>query len=223
MKTCEVCGETNGRIIKSKRYGKILCKKHYGQFERNGCALEYTMYDRNEINIQDDHAELILKDKYGEIVGIAIIDIDNVEIISKHKWHLKKNCNYASTEEKGKTILLHRFIIDAKEDDVVDHIDRNRLNCMKENLRIVNMSENAKNRGIRNDNSSGVTGVGWSEQKNKWVAYIYYDNKHMYLGAFDNKEEAIIQRLKTENKYFGEFAPQKHLFEEYDIREDDAE
>jgi len=43
------------------------------------------------------------------------------------------------------------------------------------------------------------------------------DEQDIYIGLFDNKDDAIKARLKAEKKYFGEFAPQRHLFEQYEI------
>jgi hypothetical protein len=69
----------------------------------------------------------------------------------------------------------------------------------------------------RCDNTSGITGVVWNKGKQKWVAQIQYKNKMRYLGGFINKDDAIYARLQAEQKYFGEFAPQKHLYEQYNI------
>jgi predicted component of type VI protein secretion system len=104
-----------------------------------------------------------------------------------------------------------------------DHADRNELNNRKYNLRPATTQENARNHNRQKNNTSGVIGVGWLVQQNKWRAYIYIDKKHIGLGTFDNKNDAIIARLKAEQKYFGEFAPQKRLYEQYGIIEDRSE
>ena len=62
------------------------------------------------------------------------------------------------------------------------------------------------NKGIRSNNSSGVTGVGWSKKNNKWRARITLNNKEYHLGYFDDKNDAIKARKEAENKYFGEFS-----------------
>lgn len=49
------------------------------------------------------------------------------------------------------------------------------------------------------------------------MARIVLDKKDIYLGRYSNKEDAIKARLEAEIKYFGEFAPQRHLFEQYGI------
>ena len=60
-------------------------------------------------------------------------------------------------------------------------------------------------------------GVNWERRRNKWRSRIVVDEKEIYLGTFQNKEDAIKARLKAEAKYYGEFAPQRHLFEQYGI------
>ena len=87
----------------------------------------------------------------------------------------------------------------------VDHINHNGLDNRKENLRIVTHKQNKFNNPILSTNTSGVTGVSWSKQKNKWRAYITIDNKQKSLGYYFNKEDAIKARKEAEEKYFGEF------------------
>lgn len=66
-------------------------------------------------------------------------------------------------------------------------------------------------------NKSGVTGVSWSEKRNKWKSVLIFKGKTNYLGYFKNKDDAIKARLLAEIKYYGEHAPQKHLFCQYGI------
>ena len=98
-----------------------------------------------------------------------------------------------------------------------DHIDRNELNNRKSNLRPATVKENARNGPLRSTNTSGIIGVGWRERYQKWQAQITVDYKGIHLGYFTNKDDAIRARLNAEVKYFGEFAPQQHLYEQYGI------
>lgn len=98
-----------------------------------------------------------------------------------------------------------------------DHIDRNELNNLESNLRLCTKSQNAQNISISVRNKSGVIGVWWMEKDSAWGANIQVNNKRHYLGSFADKNDAIVARLKAEKEYCKEFAPQKHLFEEYGI------
>ena len=103
-----------------------------------------------------------------------------------------------------------------------DHKDRNELNNRKYNLRLCTKQENSMNSSKSKNNTSGIIGVYWDKQNEKWMASIGINYKSKYLGRFINKNDAIKARLLAEIKYFGEFAPQKHLFEKYGIKEDEA-
>lgn len=99
-----------------------------------------------------------------------------------------------------------------------DHKNRNPLDNRKENLRDATAQENARNRTRQSNNTSGFVGVSWHKQSQRWTAYIKVNGENIYLGRFANKDDAIIARLNAEVKYFGtEFAPQRHLFTEYNI------
>lgn len=98
-----------------------------------------------------------------------------------------------------------------------DHIDRNPLNNRRNNFRICSNSQNAQNRSKGKNNTSGVTGVCWNKTHQLWVVRVSSNGKQICIGYFLNKEDAIKARLLAEVEYYGEFAPQKHLFEEYGI------
>ena len=101
-----------------------------------------------------------------------------------------------------------------------DHINRNPFDNRKENFRPATAKENARNRSLSKNNTSGFIGVSWDKEYNKWIAYIKLDQKQTKLGRFENKEDAIHARLCAEAKYYGEFAPQRHLFKEYGIEDE---
>ena len=67
-------------------------------------------------------------------------------------------------------------------------------------------------------NTSGITGVSWKKQRNKWKAYINVNRKQIHLGYFTEKDDAVRARLRGEIVHFKERAPQRHLFNEYGIK-----
>lgn len=114
----------------------------------------------------------------------------------------------------GKTVSMHKILGFIN----YDHIDRNELNNRKNNLRACTYQENARNRTKRSDNTSGIIGVYYDSSSGKWRSHISLPNKKcINLKRRTNKEDAIKDRLEAEAKYYGEFAPQKHLFEQYGI------
>lgn len=145
-------------------------------------------------------------------------------MISKYYW--KPNDKdylahwYASYDENGKRhsgyLYFHKFILGLNDSlNKVDHIDRDNRNNRKINLRECTHQENIFNSSISKNNTSGIIGVN-SNGKGKWVASLMKNGKHIYNKNSSSKYEAIRNRLLAEIKYFGkEFAPQRHLFEQY--------
>lgn len=85
----------------------------------------------------------------------------------------------------------------------IDHIDHNPTNNSIDNLRDVTVSENARNRSYNCRNTSGVQNVYWNKAKKKWEARIRTDKGKIFLGLFDDKNEAIpvIELAKKEHGY----------------------
>ena len=78
----------------------------------------------------------------------AIVSPEDYPMIARHSWYYREG--YALAKIGNKEIRMHRYIMDVRDPDlIVDHIDRNRLNNTRENLRVINYLENANN---RNDN-----------------------------------------------------------------------
>lgn len=80
----------------------------------------------------------------------------------------------------------------------VDHINGNRIDNSIANLRVVNNSTNSKNQRLRLTNKSGVTGVYWNRQCQKWCAQITISGKTKSLGLFDGIEDAARARSEAE-------------------------
>ena len=103
---------------------------------------------------------------------------------------------------------MHRFVMDYYDKDmVVDHINRNKLDNRKANLRTSTRRENTINKSVQSNNTSNIPGVSWRKDRNKWRAYITVNGKQISLGMFKDKEEAVKARKEGEREYFGEFAP----------------
>lgn len=146
-------------------------------------------------------------------------DATDYDLISKYHWyeHINSKNGYHALEaidpDTNKHIRMHYLIIGKH----CDHEDRNPLNNRRYNLRLATALENSQNRSVAKNNTSGVIGVYWEKKRNKWNAKITVDKKQINLGRFENKEDAIKARLLAENIYFKEFAPQRHLFDQYSV------
>jgi len=220
---CNICDGDN-RVTYVKKIDTYLCAKHRGQFDKFECVLKITKYDKNEIIENEQFIEIIIRDVYSNKIASATADLEDIDKIKKYKWHLNEDGYVVYIDECSRFISLHYVILGldnyTNTKFQIDHIDKNPLNNKKENLRKSTRQQNLMNRNLFKNNKSGITGVYWSDIKNKWISQIKYNKKSITLGSFKNKENAIASRLKAEIKYFGEFAPQKYLFEEYLINND---
>lgn len=88
----------------------------------------------------------------------------------------------------------------------VDHIDGNRLNNQRHNLRLATKSQNGANRGAPSNNKSGFKGIHFDKFNNKWRAEIWCNNKRKRIGRFERIEDAVIAYNETAKELFGEFA-----------------
>lgn len=111
---------------------------------------------------------------------------------------------YSAARVGGKEIPVHRIISNPAPTDIVDHINRNKKDNRIENLRNTDKSINAFNSKIRSTNTSGVTGVWYRKDTNRWVAEIKKNYTKVSLGCFETKEEAIAARKRAEVKIYGD-------------------
>lgn len=179
-----------------------------------GCLVKETVAARStKDNIYDLSGELGIC-YASNTMNKIYFDLEDYNLIKNYCWY-ESNQGYAiaRVREKNEHVLMHNLIFKK----YCDHIDRNRLNNVKSNLRSATYSENNQNRSLRTNNTSGVTGVSFSTDSNKWIAQLTINYKRVCYKKFNNKEDAIKERLNAEKKYYGEFAPQKHLYQEYNI------
>jgi hypothetical protein len=146
--------------------------------------------------------------------GLAcIVDDGDYEWLSQFKWHATRE-GYASRgiqhpQDPGKwsRISMHRTIVGLGHGDprAVDHINRNRLDNRRSNLRICIQAENNRNTSLRKDNASGRKGVSL-HKSGKWQANIQVNGNFKYLGLFDNIDDAYQSYCDAAEKLHGTFA-----------------
>jgi hypothetical protein len=119
---------------------------------------------------------------------------------------LNKHIGYRSISIDGKEYYCHRlaflYMTGNFPEKQVDHINRIKDDNRWTNLRKVTSGENLQNTSLRKSNKSGAKGVFWYAQRNKWIAYIRFNNKRYSLGYYINFEDAVTARKQAEDKYF---------------------
>ena len=147
-------------------------------------------------------------------------DLEDYDKIKDYCWHevaVNYNRNFHTLQAPlprsiGGHISMHQLLGLANH----DHIDRDEFNNRKSNLRPCTKSQNQMNCSLRSHNKSGITGVSQTKT-GSWLAELRANGETKLKTTFKNKDDAIRARLQAEVKYFAEFAPQKHLYEQYGI------
>jgi hypothetical protein len=204
-KKCEICDSID-KVSFNKNTQSFLCQRHRKQIYKYGKIVDPRASRADDVVfIYDDYAKINIYNKRGEFEKSFVIDIEDVDKIQKYKWSLVKG--YLMTkDENNQTIYLHRYILDCTDSNiVVDHINHNPLDNRKSNLRLCTNQENIRHHKIFITNTSGHTGVVWDKQRNKWLSQIVVDNKNIFLGRFENIQEAINVRKNAEKKYYKNF------------------
>lgn len=137
---------------------------------------------------------------------VALVDDEDFEWLSQFRWRL--SCGYASRQfqdgEKCTTRLMHREVAGAGLNEITDHINGNRLDNRRANLRLCGYIENAWNRSCNRASASGIKGV--AACGNRWRARIRVAGKRFALGNFSTPEEAGRAYDVAATFHFGSFA-----------------
>ncbi len=140
----------------------------------------------------------------------AIIDAVDAERILPYKWHCSLGYavrNRRKPDGPGAPIIrMHRVINDTPDGMETDHVDGDRLNNRRSNLRSVTMSQNSCNSRTYASNTSGYRGVSWAKREKRWTAQIWLNQKHRHVGYFATAEEAARARDAAALEVHGEFA-----------------
>jgi hypothetical protein len=166
-----------------------------------------------------------LRNQNGVIVEYALVDEDDFEEVNKYKWCL--HIGYALGKVEKKTIRLHHFVFKKPENrNVIDHLDQDKLNDKKSNLREVSSTENSHNKkkNTNIESSSKYKGVSWNKINQKWLSNCSCEKKKVRLGSFEIEEEAAkIYDIYT-FKVYGKEANNNNLVkyeDTFDINIDD--
>ncbi len=134
------------------------------------------------------------------------VDDSDFEWLNRYKWRLNVHGYAIRNTSKGhrrtyQTIYIHKLICPSTEGLQTDHINRNRLDNRRSNLRLVTPYQNNLNKGLSKKNTSGYTGI-FKTYNNKYVAYMTSKRKNIRLGLYSNIQAAWLARKWGERTYW---------------------
>jgi hypothetical protein len=149
----------------------------------------------------------IFKDIPGYEGIYQVSNLGNVKSLKTQKEKILKSCKSDKShgyklvvlrkDSKSKTYTVHQLVAmvflnhkPCRYKFVINHKDFNRTNNNVNNLEVITMRENSNKKHLKS--TSKYTGVSFCKKSKKWISQIYYNNKHIYLGAFNTEKEASI-------------------------------
>lgn len=150
----------------------------------------------NKICEKENHIEIEIISKGKKY--ICLIDKEDYSKVKDYRWSLTWN-GYATTKKQKSNLWMHRIVMQYEGKNDIDHINHNKLDNRKSNLRIATRSQNNMNR-------LKTKGYYYDKENEKWRAYIEKDGRRIYLGRFETEEEALKSRKEAERKIFKDFS-----------------
>jgi hypothetical protein len=125
--------------------------------------------------------------------GVALVSPEDYEMVKKYSWHESQGYATCTSYNNNESSLMHRLIMKPKDNEMIDHINNNRLDNRRENLRICNVTVNNLNRKKTKNASSQYKGVYFDKKSNKYTTQISNNGKTYSLGQFENEIDAAEQ------------------------------
>lgn len=154
----------------------------------------------------------IIYSSRGHPIKISPEDYDH---LCRRRWHIGPTgyvCGWErvySADKKtsrAKTITMHRLIMKPPNGMHVDHINQDKSDNRRENLRLCTPLQNTHNQGPRRNSSSGYKGVYWSKKDKRWYVQLHVEKKKSTFGFFKKVEDAVKRYNEVAIEYHGEFA-----------------
>ena len=141
----------------------------------------------NRIEIEGDIAKIY----FSTYDGYTIIDKEDLPKVQGYLWNYTDKHKYAFGWVDGKLKLLHRLILPNENKNLVtDHINRNKLDNRKSNLRLVSHGKNVSNVGLTKANTSGYKHISYIKTRGYYSVSVMVDKKYHYIGNYVSLEKA---------------------------------
>lgn len=137
----------------------------------------------------------------------ALVDDEDYDELMKYKWCFSSGYAIRRMPRPfSKTIRMHRIIMKAQKNQEIDHINMDKLDNRRKNLRLCTHPQNHQNILKHKDNKTGFKGVTFYKNRNKFGARIKYNGIEIHLGLFVDSMDAARAYNEKALELFGEFA-----------------
>ena len=158
----------------------------------------------------DENMSKVIKLSKGKA---TLVDDEDFNWLSRWRWHFNSN-GYAQRvfrikqqDNKVGHVYLHHEVIGKPNGNLrIDHINRNKLDNRKSNLRFASDRNNSHNTMARTSNKLKIKGVYWDRVKQRYCTQITVNYKRIHIGSYKVLDDAIIAYNSKALKYFGAFA-----------------
>jgi hypothetical protein len=224
MKHIDMLGKTYGNLsvtafaghdCKKRRLWRYKCScggegTANGYDIRSGRTKSCGKCGRNTYQHLDDYGIIVVSLPNGADFAICYFDEAR---ISPFQWHVGGN-GYVVAWMSGKKIFLHKFLMEVDDSVLVDHINRDKTDNRRNNLRVANKSLNGANAGVRCDNVvTGHKNVKYDRRHNNYAVRVTKDGITHYGGAYKDILDAVQAANDKRRELFGEFAYQDNYIE----------
>lgn len=152
--------------------------------------------------VQDAYVYRIpLYGRGGIIKGYTLVDAQDYEWLSRWRWNLVQG--YAARRNDKSTVYMHREILGLGRGNGLecDHINGDRLDNRRVNIRIVTHAQNQQNMRSYRTSASGIRGIYWHRRDRKWKAKAQLYGRVYHVGSFESKEEAAAAITAWRKEY----------------------
>jgi hypothetical protein len=136
----------------------------------------------------------------------AIVDDADAALVDQYKWYCSTYYAFKHPTKSCHHSYMHRLIMGAKKGQIVDHINGDKLDNRRSNLRFCTPAQNNYNSSKHKRNTSGYKGVFWNGRDGKWLAQAKINQKQTYLGQYETREQAALYYNLAAIMFHGEFA-----------------
>ena len=144
--------------------------------------------------------------------GSFLISASDLEKVKRFGWNITVDVNgkkYVTTKKKNKNYYfdLHRFLMEETNPEIViDHVNSDGTDNRRSNLRRATYRQNSFNRIVSKRSSTGIKGVFFDKERNKYVARIKVDGKYKNLGRFEDINDAANAYKEAAELHYKEFS-----------------